>query len=377
MDLSLDIVSDQVHTLGDAMYEFTKTELLDDDNKVMCGRCKKSQTVAKGLRLATAPSILVCHLKRFAYDNYGRMIRLNKHVNFPLRLEIGDYMSRMNKAKPPAYELVAVLVHQGRSCESGHYLAYVKCQNDWYKANDSLVSKVDVETVLSQQAYILMYEVAGMSSNTMQTFTPVHNSWKHEDVPQAPRFQGSRAPNADNVQSSLLNLLCGISEANDAIVRDFCCGSTANDQRYQSSTNNNETNSRSSNSQFYEMTSPEGAQGGNRRRHYKDDDTIGNSTLGDGSTVYTTDSSQISALRRSNSGGNLREFEHEASRAYRRPRMHSFTESDPGAKERSQSAHKLRGRSRKTPSPTLRPPRPGRSRPGHRRRHSSAAKPKN
>jgi hypothetical protein len=284
-------------------------------------------------------------------------------------------MSRMNKAKPPAYELVAVLVHQGRSCESGHYLAYVKCQNDWYKANDSLVSKVDVETVLSQQAYILMYEVAGMSSSTMQTFTPVHNSWQHEDVPQAPQFQGSRAPNGDNVQSSLLNLLCGISEANDAIVRDFCCGANANDQRHQSSASG--THSGGSNSQFYEMSSPQG--GGSRRRYNQDDDTIGNSTFGDGSTVYTTDSSQISALRKSNSGGNLREFEHEASRAYRdhRPRMHSFAESDPGAKDRSQSVYKLRGRSRKTPSPTLRPPRPGHSRPGHRRRHSSAAKPKN
>ena len=50
-------------------------------------------------------------------------------------------MSRVNKAKPPPYELVGVLVHQGGTCESGHYLAYVKCHSKWYKANDSGVSE--------------------------------------------------------------------------------------------------------------------------------------------------------------------------------------------------------------------------------------------
>mmetsp|Transcript_8896 Transcript_8896/g.14821 ORF Transcript_8896/g.14821 Transcript_8896/m.14821 type:complete len:599 (-) Transcript_8896:75-1871(-) len=369
MDLSLDIVSEQVNTLGDALCEFTKTELLDHDNMVMCGNCQRKQPVEKGLRLATAPSILVCHLKRFAYDDYGNMIRLHKHVSFPLRLEIGDYMSRVNKAKPPAYELVAVLVHQGRSCECGHYLAYVKCQNEWYKANDSQISKVDVETVLSQQAYILMYEVAGMSSSTLQTFKPVQNSWKHEDVPSSPEFQGSRAPKRGNVQSSIFDMLCGISEAtNDAIVRDFCCGAIL--QPDKPPPNNSYSGSSQGPFDEFNMTEDYGV----RRRYYQEpdcDDTIGNSTMGDGSTVYTTDSSQISVLRKSNSGGNLRGLEVEASRAYRRkPRTHSFTESDPGAKNRShQPFYKPRGRSQKAPSPTLRPPRPG-----HRRRHSSAAK---
>ena len=211
MDLSLDICMDHVNTLGDALSEFTKTELLSCDNKVMCNHCRIKQPVAKGLRLATAPSIMVCHLKRFAFGNCGNMVRLHKHVNFPLKLEIGDYMSRVNKAKPPPYELVGVLVHQGRSCESGHYLAYVKCQNEWYKANDSVISKVDVETVLSQQAYILMYEVAGMRSSTMQDFKPAPISWE-EDMPEAPQFEDLIASDElCNAKSSIFNLLCRVS----------------------------------------------------------------------------------------------------------------------------------------------------------------------
>jgi hypothetical protein len=165
MDLSLDINDPDICTLDDALYEYTKTEILDEDNAVSCAKCKK-RSVTKGLRLATAPSILVCHLKRFAFDNYGRLIRLHKKINFPLRLEIEDFMSNLNKARPPPYDLVGILVHQGQTCASGHYLAFVKKHGEWYRCNDSSVTKVDEATVLNQQAYILIYEVAEMRERT-------------------------------------------------------------------------------------------------------------------------------------------------------------------------------------------------------------------
>lgn len=165
MDLSLDIHNVDISTLDDALFEFTKTEQLTEDNSVFCQKCQKKRSVTKGLRLATAPSILVCHLKRFAYDAYGRLVRLHKRIGFPQQLEIGDFMSNLNKARPPPYDLVGVLVHQGQTCASGHYLAFVKKNGEWFKCNDSEVTKVDEETVMMQQAYILMYEVAEMREN--------------------------------------------------------------------------------------------------------------------------------------------------------------------------------------------------------------------
>ena len=161
MDLSLDIQGD-IQDLTGALHHFTQTELLDEHNRVSCSRCRTKQIVSKGLRLATAPTVLVCHLKRFAFDIYGRTTRLSKHVKYPLRLEIGDFMSRANQSKPPPYELVGVLVHAGKRCESGHYLAFIKCGDCWYKANDEVVTKVSLDIVLRQQAYILFYEVEGM-----------------------------------------------------------------------------------------------------------------------------------------------------------------------------------------------------------------------
>ncbi len=165
MDLSVDINDPQITTLDDALFEFTKDELLTEDNCVFCQRCRKKQPVSKGLRLATAPSILVIHLKRFAFNDYGRLVRLHKRIQFPQKLEIGDYMSNLNKARPPPYSLVGVLVHQGQTCASGHYLSFVKKNGEWFKTNDSEVSVVDESTVMMQQAYILMYEVSGMRQN--------------------------------------------------------------------------------------------------------------------------------------------------------------------------------------------------------------------
>lgn len=162
MDLSVDINDVEISTLDDALFEFTKDELLTEDNCVFCQRCRKKQPVTKGLRLATAPSVLVIHLKRFAFNDYGRLVRLHKRIQFPQKLEIGDYMSNLNKARPPPYSLVGVLVHQGQTCASGHYLSFVKKNGEWFKCNDSEVSVVDESTVMMQQAYILMYEVSGM-----------------------------------------------------------------------------------------------------------------------------------------------------------------------------------------------------------------------
>jgi len=162
MDISLDIYQDDVIDLVGALEKFIETEILDEDNKVYCSKCKMKKVVSKGLRLATAPTILVCHLKRFAFDMYGGTTRLGKYIKYPYQLEIREFMSRVNRGNPPPYVLVGVLVHSGERCDSGHYLAYVKSGNDWYKANDSIITNVDLKTVLSQNAYMLLYEVEGI-----------------------------------------------------------------------------------------------------------------------------------------------------------------------------------------------------------------------
>eukprot|EP00977_Amphora_coffeiformis_P015982 scaffold4833_cov233-Amphora_coffeaeformis.AAC.17 len=206
MDLSLDIGGDHIDTLHDALKEFTKTETLSGDNKVHCTKCRSKQNAAKGLRLATAPSILVCHMKRFAFDKNGGLVRLSKKVKFPEELDMKNYMSNLNRARPPPYELVAVLVHQGRSCEWGHYVAYVKNHRQWYCCNDSSVTAVSFEKVLQQQAYILMYEVAEMREK--------HGFPSPNGAPEV-RF----AENRGIAETLMSTVFCGMD---DTVFRDVC-----------------------------------------------------------------------------------------------------------------------------------------------------------
>ena len=219
MDLSLDIQGDITDLTG-ALKHFTQTELLDEDNKVNCARCKTKRSVSKGLRLATAPSVLVCQLKRFAFDIYGRATRLSKHLEYPLRLEIGDFMSRANQSKPPPYELVGVLVHAGRRCESGHYLAFIKRGNFWYKADDEVVTKVSIDIVLKQQAYILFYEVEGMRvRHGFEGFRKYHRQRKFDaDEPPSPAAEPASPPNSiSSILDSMLNICGSVETVRDAI----------------------------------------------------------------------------------------------------------------------------------------------------------------
>jgi Ubiquitin carboxyl-terminal hydrolase len=290
MDLSLDIADANIKTLRDALCDFTTTETLAGENSVYCRHCECKRTATKGLRLATAPTILVCHLKRFAYDEFGRLVRLKKKIKIPLRLEIGDFMSRVNQARPPPYELVAVLVHQGNTCECGHYLAYVKHAGSWYRCNDAVVEPVEVDTVLAQQAYIVFYEVAEMRERhgfSMQPKSAAQDGKSKHSVGSSGRYSASpkQAPRDDFFSTASAMLLCGM-DYESSVFSELChfnWGGSARKPR----------------------RSPRrgSRRDGESGSHHSHDEL---STLGE-STVESTDTQRKNRFRRSSSSGNLRD----------------------------------------------------------------------
>ncbi|KAG8383596.1 hypothetical protein BUALT_Bualt04G0030400 [Buddleja alternifolia] len=155
MDLTVEI-DGNIYTLEDALEQFTRSETLGGDDKYKCSRCKSYEKAKKKLTLLEAPNILTIVLKRF---RAGNSEKLNKLVQFPEVLNLSPYMSGMSD-KYPIYHLYAVIVHLGAmtATYSGHYVSYVKdFRGDWFKIDDSRVSPVDLETVLSEKAYILFY----------------------------------------------------------------------------------------------------------------------------------------------------------------------------------------------------------------------------
>lgn len=154
LDLSLDINKQGCGNLHRCMEVFVRAEILQGDNAYKCMRCKNTVTAYKKFSIHRCPNILMLQLKRFS-NFMGN--KIHKDLSYPSKLNLAPYMS----SKPASglwYELYAVLVHSGFSCNSGHYYAYAKAPNgQWYCFNDSSVYQVSVNQVLNQQAYLLFY----------------------------------------------------------------------------------------------------------------------------------------------------------------------------------------------------------------------------
>ncbi|KAJ4845930.1 hypothetical protein Tsubulata_008414 [Turnera subulata] len=155
MDLTVEIEG-EVARLEDALKRFTATEILDGDNKYECSRCKSYEKAKKKLTILEAPNVLTIALKRFQSGKFGK---LNKPIRFPEILDLAPYMSGTSD-KSPIYRLYGVVVHLDimNASFSGHYVCYVKnIQNKWFKIDDSTVTAVELEKVLTKGAYILLY----------------------------------------------------------------------------------------------------------------------------------------------------------------------------------------------------------------------------
>ncbi|KAF8086207.1 hypothetical protein N665_0632s0027 [Sinapis alba] len=155
MDLTVEIDGD-ISTLEDALRRFTRTEILDGENKYKCGRCKSYERAKKKLKITEPPNVLTIALKRFQSGKFGK---LNKLVRFQETLDLSPYVSGGSE-KSHDYKLYGVIVHLDtmNASFSGHYVCYVRnSQNKWYKADDSTVVTSDIERVLTKGAYMLFY----------------------------------------------------------------------------------------------------------------------------------------------------------------------------------------------------------------------------
>ncbi|BFG31021.1 hypothetical protein CerSpe_172950 [Prunus speciosa] len=160
IDLSLEI--EDVETLPRALESFTKIETINDlETKFTCENCKEEVSVEKQLVVDQAPPVAAFHLKRFKTDG-SHVEKIEKHVEFPLELDLKPYTSGSDSNVELKYELYAIVEHVGFSSTSGHYFCFIRSSPDtWHRLDDSKVTRVQEEFVLSQEAYILFYARQG------------------------------------------------------------------------------------------------------------------------------------------------------------------------------------------------------------------------
>ena len=133
-------------------------------------------TANKSELISDSPFYLILHLKRFLFAD-GQMYKVHKFVGYDVSLTVPPHIL-FDKKKMKAggngnklrYELRSVLVHSGDFVSHGHYTSYCrredfyvdqngrKKRHQWFMFDDSTVRTVDVKTVKSQQAYVLVYQ---------------------------------------------------------------------------------------------------------------------------------------------------------------------------------------------------------------------------
>mmetsp|Transcript_11464 Transcript_11464/g.22514 ORF Transcript_11464/g.22514 Transcript_11464/m.22514 type:complete len:315 (+) Transcript_11464:434-1378(+) len=146
-DLALDVTAG---SLSECLQEFCKLENLAD--RYFCTTCEASTPATKQYLVRNPPLILTVTLKRFT----PRGRKNSQPVTYPARLNLARFLLEPRRCM---YALFAVLVHSGYSCHSGHYYAFVKADDQWYEANDSVVKPVAVEDVLNcKDSYLLFYQ---------------------------------------------------------------------------------------------------------------------------------------------------------------------------------------------------------------------------
>jgi hypothetical protein len=161
-------------TLNDCFDQFRTPEMLDENNKWYCNKCKDHVRATKQMEIFKAPPIMIVSLKRFRtsasqsrfygmYTSSAGTSKIDDHVEFPLEgLDMTDnVIGWKDSDERLIYDCYAVSNHMG-GLGGGHYTAYGKnaLDDQWYSFNDSNCSQLrgdPVDTVVRNCAYNLFY----------------------------------------------------------------------------------------------------------------------------------------------------------------------------------------------------------------------------
>lgn len=128
-------------SLNDCLDAFEKEEILSEEDKWYCPRCKEFCRAEKKFDLWQTPDILIVHLKRFSSSGHRRD-KIDATVDFPIEgLDISRRVLEKKEGKEEVYDLIAIDDHMG-GLGGGHYTAFAKNFVDgaWYKFDGTCVA---------------------------------------------------------------------------------------------------------------------------------------------------------------------------------------------------------------------------------------------
>jgi len=132
-------IKERKSSLGDVLLRGEYQDM-NGEEVTHCDHCKNITNRASVMRFVpTLPKTLICHINR-GYSKDGVAQKLFDQILLPEKLNLADLDGRctdeLKKSNKTNYLLSSVVCHSGSGLNSGHYVTYVKCKNDWYLMND-------------------------------------------------------------------------------------------------------------------------------------------------------------------------------------------------------------------------------------------------
>jgi len=161
-------------TLTDLLESTVSTVQFEGENQYFCEQCDRKVDAVKQDYYYRLPNVLIFHLCRAYYNvNSDKREKLQNKIVFPLTdLRMDRYsLEGEDTESDLVYDLVAALVHTGRSMNRGHYIAYCYRRDTqrWLKFDDVRVTITSEKTVRESKAYLLVYEKQDVDSR-LDTF---------------------------------------------------------------------------------------------------------------------------------------------------------------------------------------------------------------
>lgn len=164
-----DLAQNDDLSLTDLLHFWSRPVQLANENAFACENCAKIESeksegtgnnyiyrpATLQFALKEVPPCLIIHLQRFSVTGVGkRGVRLSKnhtHIAIPTELDLSKF------GGTGIYRLTAMVIHEGSSVDSGHYVAVVRYgEDDWWHASDTSVRRLQ-GTLSNYNPYLLFY----------------------------------------------------------------------------------------------------------------------------------------------------------------------------------------------------------------------------
>jgi hypothetical protein len=119
------------NSLNWSLKQFMKPAHLTGEDKYCCDVCNRHTEAEISVQFGALPPILTIHLKRFTAlagggHSTGYVTKLNGNLATPMQLRLCRWCTSDCPNKNQTYTLFGIIMHNGCSTGSGHYLTYVR-----------------------------------------------------------------------------------------------------------------------------------------------------------------------------------------------------------------------------------------------------------